>query len=376
MKLEWRICGKILAVVAGVYLIISYWNPFLEIIELGTKACTPLILGGGVAYVVNILMSCYEKYFEVVCRHAAICRLKRPFCLFLAFLSVALVFVVLCQIIFPQLIACADIILKQFPESIDLAYQWLEKRYQISAYLSEQVVEWANNPPPWDGLLETAVMPILAGLGTAMSSVGEILSSLFALLFNGVISLVFAAYLLMRKEMLGADMRKLASRYLSEKARTKLWHVLGTLDETFHHFIVGQCAEAVILGLLCIVGMWIFRLPYAMMVGSLIGFTALIPVAGAYIGAAAGAFMIFTESPQKAVWFLVFIFVLQQLENNLIYPRVVGSSMGLPGIWVLAAVVVGGGVFGIPGILLGVPLVAAAYRLLKESVEDIRSVKE
>ena len=132
--------------------------------------------------------------------------------------------------------------------------------------------------------------------------------------------------------------------------------------------MVGQCTEAVILGLLCMAGMLLLGFPYATMVGTFIGFTALIPVAGAYIGAGVGAFMIFTVSPVKALLFLLFIAVLQQLEGNLIYPRVVGASIGLPGVWVLAAVTVGGGVLGVAGMLLAVPLAAAAYQMLREDV--------
>ncbi|WP_277215231.1 AI-2E family transporter [Pseudoflavonifractor capillosus] len=148
------------------------------------------------------------------------------------------------------------------------------------------------------------------------------------------------------------------------------------LNECFHKYIVGQCTEALILGGLCTLGMLILQLPYATMTGAVIAFTALIPVAGAYIGAGVGAFMILTVSPVKAIIFLIFIVILQQLEGNLIYPRVVGSSMGLPGIWVLAAVTVGGGVMGIPGMLLCVPLAAAFYKLLREDVNRIPSKEE
>ena len=144
---------------------------------------------------------------------------------------------------------------------------------------------------------------------------------------------------------------------------------LGILNDCFHKFIVGQCIEAVVLGLLCTIGMTIFKFPYATMIGALIAFTALIPVAGAYIGAGVGAFMILTVSPMQALLFLVFIVILQQLEGNLIYPRVVGSSIGLPGIWVLAAVTIGGGIMGVAGMLIGVPLAAALYRILRDDLK-------
>ena len=148
----------------------------------------------------------------------------------------------------------------------------------------------------------------------------------------------------------------------------RLLYGLRIFNESFRGYIVGQCTEAVILGVLCVVGMLIFRFPYAGMIGSLVGFTALIPVAGAYIGAAVGAVMILTQSPLKALLFGVFLVILQQLEGNLIYPRVVGRSIGLPALWVLAAVTVGGSLMGIPGMLLGVPITAALYRLIREDM--------
>ena len=149
--------------------------------------------------------------------------------------------------------------------------------------------------------------------------------------------------------------------------------MLEVLNDSFSRYIVGQCVEAVILGTLCTLGMLVLRLPYATMVGTLIAFTALIPVAGAYIGGAVGALMVFSVSPVKALIFLIFLVILQQVEGNLIYPRVVGSSLGLPAIWVLAAVTVGGGIMGIAGMLLGVPVAAALYRLLKEDVNKPQS---
>ena len=157
--------------------------------------------------------------------------------------------------------------------------------------------------------------------------------------------------------------------YIKPHTRETISYVLDTANKSFSSFIVGQCTEAVILGTLCTVGMLIFRFPYAAMTGTVVGVTALIPIVGAYIGAVVGGFMIFTQDPIQALLFLVFLVVLQQLEGNLIYPRVVGTSIGLPGIWVLAAVTIGGGAAGISGMLLGVPLAATLYRLLNDSVD-------
>ena len=182
------------------------------------------------------------------------------------------------------------------------------------------------------------------------------------------LAVIFSIYLLSGREKLGNQFDRIMTRHMKNSVYTKTKYILSVLNDCFHIYIVGQCTEAVILGVLCTLGMLLLRIPYATMMGSVIAFTALIPVAGAYIGGAVGAFLILMESPIKAIIFLVFLVILQQLEGNLIYPRVVGSSMGLPAIWVLAAVTIGGGVMGITGMLLGVPLAAVLYRLLREDV--------
>ena len=154
----------------------------------------------------------------------------------------------------------------------------------------------------------------------------------------------------------------------------KLTYIASVADDSFHKFIVAQCTEAVILGLLCTVGMLILRLPYAAMIGAVTAVSAFIPVVGAFIGGGIGAFLILMESPSKALIFLVFIILLQQIEGDLIYPKVVGSSMGLPSLWVLAAVTVGGGVFGITGMLLGVPLASTVYKIIRDDINETGSV--
>ena len=220
----------------------------------------------------------------------------------------------------------------------------------------------------WQSKIAQMVQTLLVGFGGAAQAAFSTVSSAVSFIAGFVISLIFSLYLLSGKERLGSQFQRLLRAYLPEQWNERLGHVLTVCDGCFHKFIVGQCTEAVILGLLCIAGMTLLRFPYAVMIGTLIGFTALIPVAGAYIGAFVGAFMILTVSPLKAIGFLVFIVILQQLEGNLIYPKVVGTSIGLPGVWVLATVTVGGAVGGIGGMLLGVPLAASAYQLLRGDV--------
>ena len=185
---------------------------------------------------------------------------------------------------------------------------------------------------------------------------------------DGVFAVIFALYLLFGKETLIGQLRRLCNRYIGPGFTLRLEYITRVFNTKFQSFIIGQCLEAIILGVLCTLGMTLFRFPYALMVGATIAATALIPILGAYLGAGIGAFMIFTENPLQALGFLVFIIVLQQLEGNLIYPRTVGSSIGLPGIWVIAAVTVGGGFAGIPGMLVGVPLTASIYQFVCDDI--------
>ena len=220
----------------------------------------------------------------------------------------------------------------------------------------------------WENTLKNILSYATTGIGSLLGSTFSVVGTLFGGIVDFVIALIFAVYLLANKERLARNIQEMMAAYMKTWTRKKVMYVVQTADNTFSRFIVGQCTEAVILGSLCTIGMFIFQFPYAPMIGAFIGATALIPIVGAYLGAALGAFMIFTISPIKALLFLVFLIILQQLEGNLIYPKVVGSSIGLPGMWVLAAVTVGGSIGGIPGMLVGVPLAATAYKLLRDDV--------
>ena len=212
--------------------------------------------------------------------------------------------------------------------------------------------------------------------GGAFGVVKNVIAATFSTAFTIIMSIIFSLYLLTGKDRLVPQVKKVAKTYLKEPIYHKVNYVIHTLHECFRSFIVGQCVEAVILGSLCAIGMTILRLPYSGMTGALIGFTALIPIAGAYIGGGIGFLMIATVSPMKAIVFVIFLVILQQLEGQFIYPRVVGASIGLPGIWVLAAVTIGGSVLGIGGMLLFVPLTATVYKLLRNDVKKRNAGKK
>lgn len=203
----------------------------------------------------------------------------------------------------------------------------------------------------------------------------NITTSIVGALVNFLLALVFSLYLLAQKETLLAQSRRLLRRILPQKAADRLMHLLSLANNAFSSFVTGQVTEAFILGTLCCIGMLILRLPYALPVSVIIASLSLIPIFGAWIGAATGAFLIVFQSPIKALTFLIFLLILQQVEGNLIYPRVVGKSVGLPGLWVLAAVTVGGGAFGVLGMLLGVPVCSVVYALVQDFIRSDKPVR-
>lgn len=348
-----------------VFLVIRYWEKLEGLISVGIGAATPLIIGCVMAYVINILMGFFEKWYDKIFKVDIALKIKRVVCLILAFLSLFGIVTLIINLVLPELINCIASFIRLIPGALQMVVDIVGEEQILSMFPELQNgFDFANISTQVEQLIKT----VIGGVGGAVGSIMVALSSAVSVVVNIVIGLIFSLYVLLDKEGLGRRCKTLISTYLSKSA-DKIFYVADVLDDSFHSFIVGQCIEAVVLGTLCIIGMWIFRFPYAVMIGVFIGFTALIPIAGAYIGAAVGAIMILTVSPIQAVQFLIFIVVLQQLEGNLIYPKVVGQSIGLPGIWVLTAITVGGGVLGVGGMLLAVPIFAAGYRLIREDVE-------
>ena len=363
-EIKWKNCFRVCVSIFVLFLCCTYWESAAEFLAKLLSAATPLFIGLAIAYVLNILMSFYERhYFTSHAENKMIRRSRRPVCMTASFLSLCLIFLLVIRLVIPELVSCVQLLVAEIPPAIEklLASGWIQELFPENFLEKYENVDWA-------GLIEKAIQLLRSGLGSATGAVVNVVSSAVSAIVTTFISIIFAIYMMSGRDDLQRQTTKLMKHYLPEKWEKRIGHWLSVLNDCFHRYIVGQCTEAVILGVLCIVGMLICQFPYAAMIGTLIGFTALIPVAGAYIGAGVGAIMILTQSPLKAVLFLVFIVVLQQLEGNLIYPRVVGKSIGLPAIWVLAAVTIGGSLMGILGMLLGVPVAAALYRLIREDV--------
>lgn len=356
------ICGFIL------YLCIYHWPSVFSFILTAMGAASPLIVGCGIAFILNILMSFYEKHYFKKSKSVWALKTRRPVCLIFAILTLLAIITIVISLVLPQLISCFKHIFAVLPSAINRFIAFLSK----SEYISKDLINTLS-AIDWRSKIGEFANTIFSGLGGVFDIVVSTVTSVFSGLVTVFIGLIFAGYLLMQKEKLAVQCEKLMNHYIKESIVKKIKYVAEILNDSFRRYIIGQCTEAVILGVLCTLGMLILGLPYATMIGAFIAFTALIPIAGAYIGAGIGAFMIVMVSPVKALVFLIFILVLQQLEGNLIYPRVVGLSIGLPGIWVLAAITIGGGVMGVGGMLLGVPIAATIYRIIKNDVNKVNA---
>lgn len=327
----------------------------------------PLILGCLVAYILNIIMKALENHWFPDTNNKAALRARRGVCVFLSiFLIFAAIFLIV-RIVLPELVQAFSVMADEIPVYFEIIQDWIVDNGDLFPSLAERIGAMEIN---WQEMFNKAFTYITSGFSSMLSSAFSFVSQLLGSVVNIAIATIFAVYILMNKEKLQSQAKTLQKVYMKKSHMKTINHIIYTANECFTSFITGQCVEAVILGILCTVGMLILRLPYAPMVGTFIGATALIPMVGAYIGAVVGAFMIFTVSPIQSLAFLVFIVILQQLEGNLIYPKVVGASIGLPGIWVLAAVTIGGGLGGIPGMLIGVPLAATVYRLICLDVRE------
>ncbi len=364
MKLEWKTCFRVGISLFVLYLGIYYWKSVSGFLGTFVGALSPLLFGLAMAYVLNILMSFYEKhYFSKQQKEPWVQKSRSIVCMLAAIVTLIAIVTLVINLVVPELVSCVMLLVSEVEPALD---KLLRSKF-VTQTLPADIIQKLD-ALDWAASIEKAVRMLVSGLGSAAGAVFATVSSLVSSTVNLFLSVIFAIYLLLDRDHLQNQGKRLMACYLPKPVNGKVSHWLQVLNDCFHKFIVGQCLEAVILGALCMVGMTIFRFPYAMMIGTLIGFTALIPVAGAYIGAGVGAVMILTESPLKSLLFLVFIVILQQLEGNLIYPRVVGNSIGLPALWVLAAITVGGSLMGIPGMLLGVPIAAAMYRLLREDI--------
>ena len=324
---------------------------------------SPFVVGSALAFVLNVPMRGIERWFGSVKNKF----LRRSVAIVLTFVFIGLLLYLVFRMLLPQLIDTIQNLTRQLPVFltgiVDWVKEFLADHPDVLAWLEENT---KYEEMDWSEIIEKVVGLAGSSVTLIISGVFSMIGTLFAGIFNAVISVVFAVYCLARKEILARQFRRLAYSFLPERFCDKTIRILRLTNATFSNFISGQCVEACILGCLFAVCMMIFRMPYIPLVCVLISVTALVPIVGAFVGCILGAFFILVNDPLQAVWFVIMFLILQQFENNVIYPKVVGKSVGLPGMWVLLAVTVGGELLGVAGMLLMIPLASVLYALLRE----------
>lgn len=343
---------------------LEHWALLWDAVCLLASLAFPFLLGFCIAFVLNVPMRALEKRFWPQTSKKALNALRRPVCILVSLVLILAILTAVIMLVVPELVNAFGVLAKQVPVFMKDAQAWLLENGDAFPALQN----WLSSAEiDWNSIGKTVLGYVTTGAGSILGSTVHVVTGIAGGATNTVVAFIFALYILLGKEKFKHQLVMLGQAFLPRRVCDVLAHVGRIAARTFAKFVSGQCAEACILGTLCWLGMLLFRFPYAPMVGALVGISALIPIVGALVGTVVGAFMIMMEDPILAVWFVIFLLVLQQIEGNLIYPRVVGSSVGLPPVWVLVAVTLGGSLFGIPGMLFGVPTASVAYTLIKEA---------
>lgn len=388
MQLDKENIKKIIGIVS--FAILLNWGlknaEFIgKLLGLAVGLVLPFLIGGALAFIINVPMRFLERklFVEPYAKRKVPqkkgktekppfwWRAKRPLSLVLSLALVIGVIFVGMFLIVPEIANSFSTIalsVKQFPEQLHRwSLQLMDFMPQVAVWLEQLDM---NLDIDWQKTIMEVVGFLQSGAGNVLSTTFNVAASIFSGIVTGFLAIIFSFYLLLNKEKLGGQVKQILYAYLREEHADYIVRIGRMTNKTFSSFLSGQCIEAVILGSLFFVAMTIFRFPYALMISVLIAFTALIPVFGAFIGCVVGAFLILLLNPIQAVWFVILFLALQQFEGNVIYPKVVGSSVGLPALWVLVAVTLGGSTMGVVGMLINIPLFSVLYSLFRETVKN------
>ena len=351
-------------------IIVCLWKyeTVLDILFFVLNILTPFILGGAIAFVLNVPMNFVQRHLfdeERIKKSKVLQKMARPVSMILVLIAVFGIVAIIMFILIPQLGETFANLGRSIQAFIPQIQEWASRLFNDN----KEIMDMVNNLEfDWNNIMDTGINFFKNGAGSVVNSTITAAKSIVSGLTTFFIAFVFAIYILLQKEKLGVQAKKVLFAFVRRGRAEATVEVLSLTYNTFSSFLTGQCVEAVILGSMFAVSMTILKLPYALLVGVLIAFTALIPIFGAFVGCGVGAFLIFMVDPMKALIFVVLFLVLQQIEGNLIYPHVVGNSVGLPSIWVLAAVSIGGSLMGVVGMLIFIPIVSVVYALFREIV--------
>ena len=354
-----------LTLIAVFILAVINWSYLVQTVTMIWSVIFPLILGGMIAFVLNLLMTWIEKYLYPNAKNKYLKGSRRPVAIILAILAVCLVIAATVVIVLPQLASAIMTLIEVVPETIENLTNWFNNQDALVPLVND-LANKANLD--WGSIFSN----VASGINNVASSLAttsvSVLTTSVGAVTNIFLGILFAIYILFSKEKLAKQVDRLLTVYVRDDIHQLIENVARVANETFSKFISGMVIEAIILGALVTAGLFILQVPYAAMLGVLQGVMALIPIIGAFLSGAVGVVILLALNPTYAVVYLIFVFFVQQLEGDLIYPRVVGDSIGLPSMWVLFAVTVGGGLMGIPGMLIGVPFLASIYKIIKIDV--------
>lgn len=353
------------------YTIVEHFTVVKEIFTACYDAISPLIYGIVIAFVVNLIVVKLEKYMtRGVFENQTI---KRTTSIVIALLILSGVITIVCFNMIPGIVDSAKQIAEKTPQAVETVISFLEKNFGIS----EDMVDTVQNFKIDEDLVNSmfGLMENKSFI-EAIKASGNALGSFISVFVKFFIGLFFAFYILAKKESIGAWLHKLIETYLPENIATNIEYVGHIIYETYASFISGQCLDAIILGCLLALCMGIMGLPYPVLIGVIVAVTALIPVVGAFFGGTIGALLLVMESPIKALTFLILFLILQQIDNRLIYPHIVGNAIGIPSILIFAAIIIGGEFGGVIGMFLGIPFTAVLYTLVEQDMEKRRKKKQ
>lgn len=375
---------KILLTIAALTLGVIYFKQVWAFVKEGFSIISPFLIGALIAFILNLPMRSIEKHLFGKAKGKFWLKIKRPVSIILSIAFICGVLTLIAFAVIPQVVTTADMIPGKISAFWHSTLDWLEELLAKYPKETEMVMVELNKLSEmkidWQALIIQVKDFFFNGFGGSfIKNIFSITGKIGVGIFNTVIAIIFSIYILAQKEKLCMQGKRILSAFLSEKAYRKTAKMISVLMTNTSNFIAGQCIEAVILGLLTMLAMIIFKpvfgFDYTLLIGVLVSFTALIPVVGGFIGCGIGAFLFLMDNPMTALWFIVLFIVVQQIEGNLIYPYVVGNTVGLPSMWILAAITVGGSVMGIGGMLFFIPLFSTAYMLLRDEVNERNAEK-
>lgn len=355
-------------IVAIALLVVLHFTKVLDFIKSAFNVSLPFLFGLGLAYIWNLLLRPMEKAFFPNSKKPIVQKIKRPVCVFLSLIVILAIIALVFYLVLPQIYKSIMVIGENIPSLAERLQAWFLRVTEDFEWANQIRTRVENMDVNWQQYATRAWDVIKSGIGGVIGSTFSLLNNILGLVISVFTALIFTIYTLFDKEKLKLQMDRLTEAYIEEKHRHRLVYFLNILDDTYSNFFKGQLLSAFIIGALLFVVLLIFRMPYALTIGIVVMVTALIPMLGAFIGGAVGFLMIAAVNLQQAWLFLVLLIVVQQLEGDLIYPKIVGNSIGLPGMWVFVAVIAGGAIAGPIGMILCVPLAAAVYKIIKHDV--------